>query len=191
MSRPAASVFIATSVDGFIARADGAIDWLPGPEAAGSPSPSAAAPEDYGYGAFMASIDTLVIGRKTWDQVRSFGFWPYAGKQVVVWTRQPSLLTLPPDLADTVQASADAPSRLVERLAARGAKQLYVDGGQTVTAFLAAGLIDRLIVTRIPVLLGGGIPLFGALPRDIVLQHIATRSYPTGLVQSEYRVGPV
>lgn len=171
-----ASVFIATSLDGFIARADGALDWLQGD---GPP-----AGEDYGYQAFVDTVDTLVIGRGTYEKVLTFGDWPYGRKPVVVLSSRP--LDVPERIRGTVEAMAGAPAEIVARLGARGARQLYVDGGVTIQRFLEAGLIQRLIITRVPVLIGSGIPLFGPLPRDITLRHVRTRTFDTGLVQSEY-----
>ncbi len=169
-----ASVFIATSLDGFIARPDGALDWLP-----------ADGGEPHGYIEFMATVDALVIGRKTFETVLTFDTWPYGKKPVVVLsTRGPELMTAPPDAVCDVMAGT--PQEIVARLAQRGMNHLYIDGGVTIQGFLKAGLIQRFIITRIPVLLGSGIPLFGYLPRDIRLEHVATRSYSSGLVQSEY-----
>jgi dihydrofolate reductase len=168
-----ASVFIATSLDGFIARRDGRLDWLP------------EASEPHGYDEFMATVDTLIIGRKTFETVLGFDSWVYGEKPVVVLSTQP-LAPAPPGAV--VERMSGPPLEIVSTLAARGVRHAYVDGGITIQGFLQAGLIQRLIITRIPVLLGDGIPLFGALERDIVLQHVGTRQYPSGLVQSEYAV---
>jgi dihydrofolate reductase len=170
-----ASVFIATSLDGFIARADGALDWLP------------TDPEPHGYDEFMAVIDAIVIGRKTYETVLAFNAWPYGNKQVVVLSTRPSELAPPPDDA-VCHMMTGTPQEVVAWLAKRGLKHAYIDGGITVQRFLDAALIQRMIITRIPVLLGSGIPLFGPLSRDIRLEHIGTRAYPSGLVQSEYTV---
>ncbi len=167
------SVFVGTSVDGFIARPNGALDFLPDDV------------EPHGYDEFIASVDTLVIGRKTFETVLGFGTWPYAGKRVVVLSSRPVDLSA---AHGAVEQMAGPPAEIVSRLAAAGAQHLYVDGGITIQGFLRAGLVQRLIVTRVPVLIGEGIPLFGALPRDLQLRHVATRSYPSGLVQSEYQV---
>lgn len=172
-----ASVFIACSLDGFIAHEDGGLDWLP--------VPAGPDDEDYGYKAFEDTVDVIVMGRNTFDIVQAFESWPYR-KPVVVLTHRP--LPLPPKLPRSVEAMEGPPAEVVARLRDRGARHLYVDGGRTIQAFLAAGLIQRIVVTRVPVLLGRGIPLFGALPADVRLGHVATRSYPTGLVQSEYEV---
>jgi len=134
----------------------------------------------------MASVDAIVIGRKTFEKVLTFGAWPYGDKRVVV------LSSCPVDLSATgggvVEQMAGPPAEIVSQLAARGAQHLYVDGGITIQGFLRAGLIQRLVITRVPVLIGDGIPLFGTLPRDTRLRHVATRHYPSGLVQSEYHV---
>jgi dihydrofolate reductase len=172
---PEASVFIGISVDGFIARANGDLDFLP---------PGGG--EEHGYQEFMASVDALVIGRNTFDKVLTFDEWPYGGKPVVVLSTRP--IDSPADPEAVVERMEGSPQDIAARLASRGARHLYVDGGITIQRFLQAGLIQRLIITRVPVLIGSGIPLFGALPRDIALRHVATRQYSSGLVQSEYLV---
>ena len=167
-----ASVFIGTSVDGFIARANGDLDFLP---------PGGGEP--HGYDEFMSTVDALVIGRNTFETVLTFDSWPYGEKPVFVLR----CARCPPARrgggAD-VRRSAD----VVSRLATRGLQHIYVDGGITIQQFLQAGLIQRLIITRVPVLIGTGIPLFGPLPSDVVLKHVVTRQYASGLVQSEYVV---
>jgi dihydrofolate reductase len=169
-----ASVFVGASVDGFIARPDGGLDWLP---------PGGG--EEHGYEAFMASVDALVIGRNTYETVLGFDAWPYGEKPVFVLSTRP----LPPAPAGAVvERMAGDPADIVSRLAARGFRHAYVDGGITIQRFLRAGLIQRLVVTRVPVLIGSGIPLFGELPGDVLLRHVATRQYASGLVQSEYVV---
>jgi dihydrofolate reductase len=170
-----ASVFIGTSVDGFIARRNGEYDFLP-----------ADGGEPHGYTEFMAGIDTLVIGRKTFETVLGLAEWPYVGKRVVVLSSR--TLDLSKVRKHRVEQMAGEPAEIVARLEASGAKSLYVDGGDTIQRFLRAGLIQRLIITRVPVLIGEGISLFGTLPRDVRLEHVETRSYRSGLVKSEYRV---
>jgi dihydrofolate reductase len=170
-----ASVFVGTSLDGFIARTDGALDFLP-----------AGGGEPHGYDEFMASVDALVIGRKTYETVLAFDAWPYGKKPVFVLSSR----ALPAAPADAiVEHMAGPPAEIVARLSARGVRHAYVDGGITIQSFLRAGLIQRLIVTRVPVLIGSGIPLFGPTTSDIALKHIGTRQYASGLVQSEYEVG--
>lgn len=171
-----ASVFVGTSLDGFIARPDGALDWLP-----------ADGGEPHGYEEFMATVDAHVIGRKTFETVLGFGGWAYGRKPVFVLSSRPAEIV--PPAGAVCEAMAGTPREIVDRLAGRGFQHLYVDGGLTIQGFLRAELIQRLIITRVPVLLGSGIPLFGPLTQDIPLRHIATRWYPSGLVQSEYEVG--
>jgi dihydrofolate reductase len=172
--RPAASVFIATSLDGFIARANGDLDWLP-----------AGGGEPHGYDEFMATVDALVIGRKTLETVLAFDSWPYGQKPVFVLSTR-ALPTVPPGAA--VERQSGPPAAILAHVGARGIRHVYVDGGITIQRFLQAGLIQRLIITRIPVLLGSGIPLFGPVEHDILLRHVATRQFASGLVQSEYAV---
>jgi len=169
------SVFVGTSLDGFIARPNGDFDFLAPWEG-----------EEHGYRAFMATVDTIVMGRHTYEKVLTFDDWPYGDMAVVVLSSRP--IEMPASGSARIEWMTGRPSEIVSRLAARGATHLYVDGGITVQRFLHEGLIQRLIITRVPVLIGAGIPLFGALPRDIRLNHVATREYPSGMVQSEYTV---
>lgn len=161
------------SLDGFIARKSGAIDWLARVELPG---------EDYGFQRFFDSVDTLAIGRSTWEVANGFEPWPYLGKRCVVLTHRPL------EAQHGEESFAGTSRQLVEELATRGARHVYVDGGQVVRQFLAAGLLDALTVSIIPLVLGEGIPLFGeALPEQgLVLEE--SRSWPSGLVQVRYRV---
>lgn len=172
-----ASIFVGTSVDGFIARPNGDLDFLP---------PGGGEP--HGYEEFMATVDAIVIGRKTFETVLTFDSWPYGSKRVVVLSSRPVDLSGVAARGGVVEQMGGPLEEIVSRLAATGARHLYVDGGNTIQGFLRAGLIQRLVITRVPVLIGDGIPLFGTLPRDIRLRHVMTRHYPTGLVQSEYHV---
>ena len=171
----AASVFIGTSVDGFIARPNGALDFLP-----------AGGGEPHGYDEFIASVDALVIGRNTFEIVLAFPEWPYGKKRVVVLSSRP--LDFSGVKGGVVEQMSGPPVEIMAKLTARGINHIYVDGGITVQQFLRAGLIQRLIITRVPVLIGEGIPLFGTLPRDIKLLHVATQAYSSGLVKTEYEV---
>lgn len=167
------SVFIAQSLDGFIARADGSVDWLSCVERPG---------EDYGYGAFFVTIDALVIGRNSYETIARRGSWPYAGKRCVVLTHRPGMPRHGEELV------AARPDEIVGRLRRDGARRIYVDGGDVIRQFLDARLIDDLTVSVIPVLLGRGIPLFtsGGGEQRLMLQE--ARSWPSGLVQLRYRV---
>ncbi|MFZ0805089.1 MAG: dihydrofolate reductase family protein [Candidatus Sulfotelmatobacter sp.] len=169
------SVFVGTSADGFLARPNHALDFL---DAGGS--------EPHGYEEFIATVDVIVIGRKTFDVVLAFPEWPYGKNQVVVLSSRPLDFSKIPNAV--VEQMSGAPSEIVKNLSARGFRHAYIDGGNTIQGFLRAGGIQRLTVTRVPILIGEGIPLFGSLPRDVNLRHIATRTYNGGLVQSEYEV---
>lgn len=169
--RPTFSVYIATSVDGYIARKDGGLDWL---DAANATVPEG---EDCGYGEFMASIDVLVMGRHTFEKVLSLGQWPYGTTPIVVLSRNP--IRFPDDMPKTVTHSSEGPRALSDRLSREGVGRVYVDGGETIQSFLAEGLIDDLTITVIPVLLGEGIP-FGrsgfAAGRQAVREMCAVES---------------
>ena len=179
-AEPICSIFVGVSLDGFIARLNGDLDWLMG-EGGGDSA-------EYGYNEFIADIDTIVMGRKTFEKVLTFDKWYYGTKRVVVLSHQPLDLSAAQARGGAVEQRAGAPSGIVSKLAASGANRLYVDGGITIQQFLHAGLIHRLIISRLPVLIGEGIPLFGSLPHDIRLSHVTTRTYPGGMVQSEYHV---
>src|SRR5205823_4328034 len=153
--------FVGTSLDGFIARPDGAFDFLP-----------AGGGEEHGYLEFMASVNALVIGRKTYETVLAMDAWPYDTKPVFVLSTRPLTPSRP---GAVVERLAGDPAEILSALAARGIGHVYVDGGITIQGFLRAGLIQRLVITRVPVLIGTGIPLFGPTDRDIRLTHVATR----------------
>jgi dihydrofolate reductase len=169
------SVFVGVSLDGFVARSNGEFDFLP-----------ADGGEPHGYDEFIATVDVIVIGRKTFETVLSLPEWPYGSKRVVVLSSRTLDLSAVP--GHPVEQMAGTPAEIVAKLAAQGAHHLYVDGGITLQNFLQAGLIQRITITRVPVLIGRGIPLFGPLEQDIRLQHIATQTYTSGLVKSEYQV---
>jgi dihydrofolate reductase len=170
-----ASVFVGTSVDGFIARRNGDFDFLP--EGGGEP---------HGYDEFMSSVDVLVIGRNTFEKVLTFEKWPYAEKRVVVLSSR--TIDVSKVRGAAIEHMSGSPAEITGRLAASGACHAYIDGGITVQRFLRARLIQRLIVTRVPVLIGEGIPLFGSLPYDVQLRHVFTKTYSSGMVKSEYEI---
>ena len=175
-------VFIATSVDGYIARADGDIAWLTDPPSIdGHAKPPAGLPVLPGYEEHLASVDHLVMGRGTYEKVLTFGFWPYSQQNVIVLSR--TLAT--EDSRVTVATSTDEALTL---LAERASTAVYVDGGKVIADWLRRGLIDDIVLTRAPVLLGGGIPLFGLLDSDVHLIHLATTFNDAGMTSSHYRV---
>lgn len=172
-------MFIGMSLDGFIARPNGELDWMQQEGGEGS--------GDYGYDNFMARIDAIVMGRKTFEKVLTFGTWPYK-KPVIVLTHRP--LRIPAELQKEkkVEIMTGTPKDVVERLAKQGLFRLYVDGGQTIQGFLNAGFVHELILSRLPILIGTGIPLFGPLQSDIRLRLVETREFPGGMVQSTYEI---
>lgn len=167
------SVYIATSLDGYIARPDGGLDWLSAAQQTG---------EDYGYARFAATVDVVVLGRSTYDTVLGFGAWPYGGKRVVVMTHRPAAPRHGEELFD------GTPAELVARLRADGHRRVYVDGGRVIQQFLAAGLLDDLTISIIPVVLGAGIPLFDGSEQALLLD--GAEPFPSGLVQLRYRLAP-
>jgi dihydrofolate reductase len=175
-----ASVYVGTSLDGFIARRDGSIDWL---NEANALVPEG---EDCGFKAFMDSVDTLIMGRKTYEQVLTFGQWPYGDTPVVVLSH--NTVTIPSLLPDRVSHSSESPQALLERLSSQGVKHVYVDGGNTIQGFLAESLIDEITITSIPVAIGDGIPLLGPMEKDLKLAHVRTTVYGFGFVQTTYRM---
>lgn len=171
------SAFCGVSVDGFLARPDDALDFLRTGEQ-----------EPHGFTEFLASVDVVVIGRRTFEVVVKLGHLGlYGKKSLVVLSSRP--LDFPPVKRGAVEQMSGEPGEIAKQLKSRGFNHAYVDGGITIQRFLTAGCIDRLVITRVPVLIGEGIPLFGRLPRDITLRHVATHSYDGGLVQSEYQIG--
>lgn len=178
--RPKVSVFIAISLDGYIARTNGDLDWL---DAANATVPAG---EDCGYQSLMQTVDVLVMGRKTYEKVLSFGPWSYGETAVIVLSSTP--ITFPDELPATVTHSSENPRTLCERLSRDGIDHIYIDGGNTIQRFLSAGLVDELTITVIPILLGAGISLFGSLDTDMRLSCVDTKRYEFGFVQLKYRV---
>ena len=173
------SAYIATSLDGFIARENGALDWLPG-------SSGISDGEDYGYHGFMETVDALLMGRKTYEMVLSFGQWPYGEKRVIVWSH--NAIRIPAILSETVEYRSSAPTQLVDELAKAGVQHLYIDGGKAIQSLIQAGLLQQIIITIVPILIGKGIRLFGRIDQDINLNHIKTIPFDIGFVQSWYEV---
>ncbi|HEU5410259.1 MAG TPA: dihydrofolate reductase family protein [Candidatus Acidoferrales bacterium] len=169
------SVFCGVSVDGFLARPNHALDFL-----------DAGGQEPHGFDEFYGSVDVMVIGRRTFEVVLGFGKWAYGKTPVVVLSSRKLDFSAVQD--GVLEQMAGEPAEIVRKLEARGFKHAYIDGGITIQRFLAAGCIDRMVITRVPVLIGVGIPLFGSVPHDIRLRHVATRCYKSGLVQSEYEM---
>jgi dihydrofolate reductase len=175
-------VFIATSLDGFIARHDGDIEWLTNPPSNPNHAPGHDGPNPPpDYETFMSTVDHVVMGRGTYEKILTFDSWPYA-KQVIILST-----TLPPDENKRVTVTRDI-ARTVQLLAERDARGVYVDGGKVIQGFLEHDLIDEITLAHAPVLLGHGIPLFGTLARDIRLTHTGTIYTDSGMTSSHYAV---
>lgn len=171
-------VFIAVSLDGFIARQDGDIRWLLQRDDPG---------EDHGYDDFIIDKEVIVMGRGSYEKVMTFDTWPY-DLPVLVLSKQLAGTPVPDALKDKVQFIDSAPGETIARLAVQNIQRVYLDGGQVVQSFLREGLITDMVITTVPVLIGSGKPLFGTLSRDIDLTLLSSRSFPSGLVQSTYYV---
>lgn len=172
------SVFIAASVDGYIAREDNSIDWLE--------NPGANSDQDYGYQDFISRIDAILMGRNTFDVVKDLKDWSYKGLPTFVLTHHP--MTLQSGKYENAQAIQGEPGEVILELENRGFNHIYIDGGETITEFLSESLVDEMIITRIPILLGKGIPLFGWMEKEIKLELVSTIDFKDGLVQNKYKV---
>jgi len=173
------SVFIATSLDGYIARPDGDVSWLDDVE-------PVTEGDDMGYGALFNSVDALVMGRGSFEKVLEFDPWPYGNKPVIVLSK--SLTDVSEALRNTVRIDRSEPQALVDKLSRKGYQRIYLDGGKVIQSYLREGLVDDMCITIIPVLLGAGIPLFSSLEKDIKLRLVDCQSWPNGMVQSTYDV---
>ncbi|MTI16547.1 dihydrofolate reductase [Rhodobacteraceae bacterium RKSG542] len=171
-------VFIATSLDGYVARKDHSLDWL---------MKQPQGPDDTGYEAFVETIDGLVMGRGSYETVKGFGTWPYT-KPVVVLSKTLSQSDVPAELQDKVRTVDLSPKAAMDMLHAEGWTKAYVDGGRLVQSFMREGLIEELVITTIPILIGQGISLFGELPQDIDLELVSSKVLNENMVQSHYRV---
>lgn len=172
MQRPQVSVYIAVSLDGFIARLDGGLDWL---------EPMQVLNEDYGYGQFFSSIDALVMGRATYDTALGFGAWPFANKRVAVLTHRPL------DSRHGETAHKGPLSPLLAALSGEGMRHVYLDGGQVIRQGLSERVVDDITLSTVPIVLGRGRPLFDASLPESNWTLVSSRSFPSGLVQSRYR----
>lgn len=173
-----AHVFVAASLDGFIARRNGDLTWL---------TPEGADHEDHGFNTFCDSIDGIIMGRKTWEKVSSFDEWPFA-KPVIVLSSQLRTGDLPKAKGSSVRAWNCSPLEVMNRVASEGWVRAYVDGGQLIQSFLRNRLVAEITLTHIPILLGEGISLFGGMDAKVLLKHMETRAFPSGLVQSRYQI---
>ncbi len=165
------SIFIASSLDGYIATNDDSLDWL---EMAAAPG------EDYGYDDFMTTIDALAMGRGTYDHIAHLDPLPFGERPVFVFTHRA------PEPRAGVTFWQATPPEALEHWEHQGLQRVYVDGGQLISSFLSNGLIDDLTLTKVPILLGSGRPLFTEIPRTTDLDLVSTRSWPSGTVNLSY-----
>jgi len=171
------SVFIATSIDGYISDKNGGIDWLHS-----IPNPTN---DDLGYAEFSSDIDALVMGRITFETICGFDIdWPY-DKPVFVLSN--TIDEIPENLAEKAFLVKGTLTEILGQIYKKGFFQLYIDGGNTIGNFLKADLIDEMIITTIPILLGGGTPLFSKLPNELKFELIKTKTFLNQIVQSHYR----
>lgn len=163
-------VFVAMSLDGFIADREGRLDWL---------EDAAGAGEDYGYDAFLAGVDALAMGRGTYDHIAGIEPLPVAGRPLFVFTHRPQRRA-------GVTFWDRTPREAVEHWRGVGLRRVYVDGGQLISDFLHEGLVDDMVITVVPLVLGGGHPLFHPGGRRTALALVGTRSWPSGMAQLRY-----
>ena len=175
MTRPRISVFIAHSVDGYIATDDDRLDWL---------DVAAAEGEDYGFDAFLADVDLIAMGRSTYDFIKDFPELPYGGRPVHVFTHQ----ALGP--RDGFAFYARTPEEAIAAWEEAGVRRVYIDGGSLISQFLEAGLVDDLLLTSAPILLGSGKPLFHRIGRQTPLRLVSTQAFPSGMLNRLYERVP-
>ena len=175
---PTGHIMMAMSLDGFVARPDHRLDWL---------EKQPTTDEDHGFVAFQDSVDVIVMGSGSYRTVLGFGAWPYA-KPVVVLSRTMKADDIPDDLRDKVEVSDVVPDELMTSFNARGFNRVYVDGGAIIRSFLKAGLVEDMRITLVPILIGEGIRIFGETEGDIDLELVSVNSFPSGLVDLDYRL---
>ena len=176
------SVYIATSADGYIATHDGGVDWL---HTAGNPKANMGVNPDMGFGDFVNSVDCMIMGRKCMEMISSMNLapeqWPYGEIPIIALSN--SVMEPPDNLRGKVEMfSGDIPD-LVKKLEGKGYSHAYIDGGSTITSFLNLKLINEMTITKAPILLGGGISLFGKLTDSIKLENSEAIAFPNDFVQ--------
>tara|TARA_B110000881_G_C18428207_1_gene439495 strand:- start:187 stop:750 length:564 start_codon:yes stop_codon:yes gene_type:complete len=181
------SVFIATSADGYIATNDGGVAWL---ESAGKKDAEMGHEADMGMNSYIASVDCMIMGRKCMEVISSFNLppehWPYGDIKIIALSN--TLTTAPDNLKDKVEMYSGDIHSLIAKLESDGYKHAYVDGGSTITEFINLQLINEMTITKAPVLLGEGLPLFGKIVNQITLTDVTARDYPNGFAQLHYKV---
>lgn len=170
--------YIAQSIDGFIAKPDGNLDWLDHNSYG----------EDYGFREFLRNIDVILMGANTFSVIMNFDEWVYTNKKVFIMSNKIKTEDIPERLRDKVEISNLSPRKIITVLREKGCQEIYVDGGKVIQSFLKEDLVDELIITQIPILLGDGIPLFGKLNREIKLELVENQSFKSGLIQNRYKI---
>lgn len=180
------SVYIATSADGYIATPDGGVDWL---QTAGNHEVDLGS-EDMGFKAFMGSVDCMIMGRKCMEKISSFSLtpeqWPYGDMPIVVLSN--TVKEQSENLHGKIEMYSGDINELIKNLEKRGFKHAYIDGGSTITSFINLEHIDEMIITKAPVLLGEGIPLFGKIKKSVKLEKSEAKAFKNDFVQIKYRV---
>ncbi|NQZ21921.1 MAG: dihydrofolate reductase [Colwellia sp.] len=181
------SVYIATSADGYIATAEGSVDWL---DTAGNPDADMSDNPDMGFNDFIASVDCMIMGRKCMEVIASFALtpeqWPYGDTKIYVLSH--SLAVPPENLLGKVEMYAGDIPKLINRLKSNGFKHAYIDGGATITSFINLQLINEMTISKAPVILGDGIPLFGKVDQNIKLVNSEVTVFPNDFIQIRYGV---
>lgn len=175
---PTGHIMMAMGLDGFVARPDHQLDWL---------EKQSTEDEDHGFVAFQDSVDVIVMGSGSYRTVPGFGAWPYA-KPVVVLSQTMNTDDIPDDLRGKVEVSDLALEDLMTNFEARGFHRVYVDGGAIIRSFLKAGLVEDMRITLVPILIGEGIRIFGETEGDADLELVSVSSFPSGLVDLDYRL---
>ncbi len=190
------SGFIATSLDGYIARLDGRIDWLTQKNIninkkktnlnahSKIQSSNNQNREDYGYKNFYDSTDCLIMGRNTFEKVVSFPDWPYYNKRLIVLSKK--LKEIPDDYQEKAELYSSSPEMLVVDLQSQNVRHAYIDGGLTLQSFIKEKILNEITITQVPILLGQGIPLFGITNQDYSLELLSNRSFESGFTQATY-----
>ncbi len=176
------SVYIGSILDGFIAREDGDIGWLDDANKNVTPG------EDFGFHRFLESVDLIVMGRKTFEQVQALENWTYEDKKLIVLTSKRNL-EIPEKLKRIATTSNTLnPTKLIKELSDQSINHIYIDGGLVIQEFLSAGLVDEITVTIVPIIIGRGISFSKLLPKDLHLDHLKTTVYEFGFVQNKYKI---
>ena len=180
------SIYVATSVDGYIATVDGGVDWL---HSAGNLEADMGS-EDMGFQSFMDSVDCMIMGRKCMEMISSMNLtpeqWPYGDVRIVVLSN--TVKEPPENLRGKIEMYSGDIQELIIKLESSGFKHAYIDGGTTITSFINLDLVDEMTITKAPVLLGEGIPLFGKINKRINLEEANASVFPNNFIQIKYTV---